>query len=194
MSTRIEQYRSAVLTTANQLTILRIVFVPVFIILLAYHEVGWALSTFVAAGVTDVLDGVIARRFRQKTSIGAVLDPLADKLLMISSIILLSLPQMEFVNSIPRWLMILIIFRDVFILLVSAIVVLMLGWRVFTPSLYGKASTFMQVLTVFAVLYANWKHVVVSELSILFYMTGLMTAISGLHYLVRALRQWASNE
>jgi cardiolipin synthase (CMP-forming) len=194
MTRVLDQYRGAVLTTANQLTILRIVFVPVFIILLAYHKVGWALSTFVAAGVTDVLDGTIARRFRQKTAIGAVLDPLADKLLMVSSIILLSLPQMEFMNLIPRWLMIIIIFRDGFILLVSAIVVLMLGWRVYTPSLYGKATTVMQVLTVFAVLYVNWKHVVVPELNILFYMTGLMTAMSGLHYLVRTLRQWTSNE
>ena len=192
MSTRIEQYRTAVLTTANQLTILRIVFVPVFIILLAYHEVGWALGTFVAAGITDVLDGIIARRFGQKTSIGAVLDPLADKLLMTSSILILSLPQMEFMNVIPRWLMILIIFRDVFILLVSLIVVLMVGWRVFTPTPYGKASTVMQVLTVLAVLYSNWRHSAVSELQIMFYMTGLMTALSGLHYLVRGLRQWTS--
>ena len=192
MSTRIEQYRSAVLTTANQLTILRIVFVPVFIILLAYHELGWALGTFVAAGITDVLDGLIARRFGQKTSIGAALDPLADKLLMTSSILILSLPQMEFMNIIPRWLMILIIFRDVFILLVSLIVVLMVGWRVLTPTSYGKASTFMQVLTVFAVLYANWRHVALPELQIAFYMTGLMTAFSGLHYLVRGLRQWTS--
>ena len=194
MSTRVEQYRSAVLTTANQLTILRIVFVPVFIILLAYGEIGWALSTFVAAGVTDVLDGIIARRFGQKTPIGAVLDPLADKLLMTASILLLSLPQMGFATAIPRWLMIVIIFRDVFILLVSLIVVLMVGWRVFTPSPYGKASTVMQVLTVLAVLYVNWKHVTVPELHILFYMAGLMTAFSGLHYLVRGLRQWHFNE
>ncbi len=194
MSTRVEQYRSAVLTTANQLTILRIVFVPVFIILLAYGEIGWALSTFVAAGITDVLDGIIARRFGQKTSIGAVLDPLADKLLMTASILLLSLPQMGFATTIPRWLMIVIIFRDVFILLVSLIVVLMVGWRVFTPSPYGKASTVMQVLTVLAVLYVNWKHMTVPELHILFYMTGLMTAFSGLHYLVRGLRQWHFNE
>src|SRR5215813_14077740 len=179
-------------TTANQLTILRIVFVPLFIILLVYNELGWALGTFVVAGITDVLDGIIARRFGQKTSIGAVLDPLADKLLMTSSILILSLPQMEFMNVIPRWLMILIIFRDVFILLVSLIVVLMVGWRVFTPSPYGKTSTFMQVLTVLAVLYANWRHVAVPELQILFYMTGLMTALSGLHYLVRGLRQWTS--
>src|SRR5437016_6665680 len=194
MSTRIEQYRSAVLTTANQLTILRIIFVPVFIILLAYHEIGWALGTLVAAGITDVLDGLIARRFGQKTSIGAVLDPIADKLLMTSSILILSLPQMEFHTMIPRWLMIVIIFRDVFILLVSLIVVLMVGWRVFTPSPYGKASTVMQVLTVLAVLYGNWKHMTVSELHVLFYMTGLMTAFSGLHYLIRGRGQWHFNE
>src|SRR6266567_5308302 len=159
MSTRVEQYRAAILTTANQLTILRIVFVPVFISLLAYKEIGWALGTFVAAGITDVLDGIIARRFGQKTSIGAVLDPLADKLLMTASLLILSLPQMEFHNTIPRWLMILVIFRDVFILLVSLIIVLMVGWRVFTPSPYGKASTALQVFTVLAVLYSDWKHV-----------------------------------
>src|SRR5215471_17498390 len=162
MSRTIEQYRAAVLTTANQLTMLRIVFVPVFIILLVYHELGWAFGTFVAAGITDVLDGLIARRFGQKTSIGAVLDPIADKLLMTSSILILSLPQMEFQTMIPRWLMIVIIFRDVFILLVSLVVVLMVGWRVFTPSPYGKASTVMQVLTVFAVLYSDWRHAAVS--------------------------------
>src|SRR5215470_2930236 len=180
-------------TTANQLTILRIVFVPVFIILLVYNELGWALGTFVLAGITDVLDGIIARRFGQKTSIGAVLDPLADKLLMTSSILILSLPQMEFLATIPRWLMIVIISRDVFILLISLIVVLMVGWRVFTPSPYGKASTLMQVLTVLAVLYVNWRGMVLPELNIAFYMTGLMTAFSGLHYLVRSLRQWHFN-
>src|ERR1051325_7200256 len=118
MSSRVEQYRSAVLTTANQLTILRIVFVPVFIILLAYREIGWALCTFVAAGITDVLDGIIARRFGQKTRVGAALDPIADKLLMTASILILSLPQMGFINSIPQWLMILMISRDVFIVVV----------------------------------------------------------------------------
>src|SRR4030095_9778291 len=114
MSTRHRAVRSrglamSLATTATQLTILRIVFVPLFIILLVYHELGWALTTFVVAGITDVLDGVIARRLGQKTSIGAMLDPLADKLLMTSSILILSLPQMEFAVTIPRWLMIVII-------------------------------------------------------------------------------------
>src|SRR5207247_5602631 len=186
MSTRVEQYRSAVLTTAHQLTILRIVIVPVFIILLAYHEIGWALATFVAAGITDVLDGVIARRFGQKTSIGALLDPLADKLLMTASILILSLPQMEFHNTIPRWLMILVICRDVFILLVSLIVVVMIGWRVFTPSPYGKTTTAMQVVTVLAVLYVNWRSITVPELNILFYMSVFMNSITGImiHHLL----------
>src|SRR5215471_13556740 len=152
-------------TTANQLTILRIVFVPVFIILLVYHELGWALGTFVVAGLTDVLDGIIARRFGQKTSIGAALDPIADKLMMTSSIVILSLPQMEFHNTVPRWLVIVIISRDVFILLVSLIVVLMIGWRTLRPSIYGKASTVMQVLTVLIVLYTNWQNVAVPELT-----------------------------
>jgi cardiolipin synthase len=199
MSTRLRYLRNprlalSLATTANQLTVLRIVVVPVFIILLVYNELGWAFAAFVLAGISDVLDGIIARRFRQKTSIGAVLDPLADKLLMTSSILILSLPQMEFLNTIPRWLMIVIIFRDVFILLVSLIVVLMVGWRVFKPSPYGKASTVMQVLTVLAVLFANWRHMAVPELHIVFYMTGLMTAFSGIHYLVRALRQWHLND
>jgi cardiolipin synthase len=184
MSSRVEQYTSAVLTTANQLTILRIVFVPVFIILLVYQETGWALATFVAAGITDVLDGIIARRFGQKTSVGAVLDPIADKLLMTASVLILSMPQMGFTNVIPHWLMIIIISRDVFILFFTLVVVLMNGFRVFAPSPYGKASTVLQVVTVFAVLYCNWARLFVPELQILFFMTGFMTAFSGVHYLV----------
>src|SRR5436190_6451324 len=124
MSTNLRNPALSFATTANQLTMLRIVFVPVFIILLVYQEIGWALGTFVAAGITDVLDGVIARRFGQKTSIGAALDPIADKLLMTSSILILSLPQMEFTTMIPRWLMVIIISRDVFILVISLVVVL----------------------------------------------------------------------
>ena len=184
VSTSVEQYRSAVLTTANQLTILRIVLIPLFLILLTDGKTGWALATFVAAGVTDVLDGIIARRFGQKTSIGTVLDPLADKLMMVTAIVILSLPQMGFPNVLPRWLMILLVSRDVFMMLVSLIIVLMVGWRFFKPSIYGKASTFLQVMTVLAVLFCNWLGRAVPELQWLFYVTAAMTAFSGLHYLI----------
>ena len=182
-TTGAEGYRSAGLTTANQLTILRIVFIPVFIILLSYGKTGLALAVFIMAGVTDVLDGIIARRFGQKTSLGTVLDPVADKLLMVTSIVILSLPQMGFVNVLPRWLTILLISRDVLMMLVALIVVLMVGWRLFRPSIYGKASTLFQVITVFAVLYCNWREQVVPQLNVLYIVTGGLTAFSGLHYL-----------
>ena len=184
MATAVAQGRGALLTTATQLTILRIVFVPVFVILLSYGETGYALATFVAAGITDVLDGVIARRFRQKTAIGAMLDPLADKLLMTAAIVILSLPQMGFTNPFPRWLLIIMISRDVFILLMSLLIILTVGWTTFRPSVYGKASTFLQVLTVLAVLYANWLGAPLANLRILYALTGVLTVVSGLQYLI----------
>jgi cardiolipin synthase len=176
--------RLTLLTTANQLTILRIVFIPVFIILLTDGSAGLALAIFVAAGITDALDGLIARRYGQKTSIGTVLDPLADKLLMVTSIVILSLPQMGFPNVLPRWLTILLISRDILMMLVALVIVLMVGWRFFKPSVYGKASTVLQMLTVLAVLFCNWQGEVVPQLRILYYLTGALTAFSGLHYLV----------
>src|SRR5688572_2638292 len=136
------------------------------------------------AGFTDILDGIIARRFGQKTSVGSVLDPLADKLLMVTSIVILSLPQMGFSNALPRWLTILLISRDALMMLVALIIVLMVGWRFFKPSIYGKASTALQVMTVLAVLFCNWREAVVPQLNILYYVTGGLTAFSGLHYLV----------
>jgi cardiolipin synthase (CMP-forming) len=183
-TTTAEGIRTAVLTTANQLTILRIIFIPVFIFFLTEGRNGLAFAIFVAAGVTDVFDGIIARRFRQKTSVGTVLDPLADKLLMVTSIVLLSLPQMQLPNMLPRWLTILLISRDVLMMLVALVIVLMVGWRFFKPSIYGKANTALQVTTVLTVLYCNWKGWVVPQLYILYYITGAMTAFSGLHYLV----------
>ena len=180
----VEGYQAAVQSTANQLTILRIVFIPLFIILLTYGWNGLALAVFIAAGVTDVLDGIIARRFGQKTSVGTVLDPLADKLLMVTSVVILSLPQMGFHNMLPRWLTILLISRDALMMLVALIIVLMVGWRFFKPSIYGKANTMLQIITILAVLYCNWREEVVPQLSILYYVTGALTAFSGLHYLV----------
>ena len=182
-STTVEQFRTNILTLANQLTILRIVFVPVFVILLVYNLLGWALVTFLAAGLTDGLDGVIARRFGQKTSVGAILDPIADKLLLSSSIVVLSLPQMGFTNSIPLWLMLLVIFRDAFILLGSLAFILTLGFRVFPPTLYGKASTAFQILTLFMVLLYNWMGVEQEALYFLFLLTGMLTLVSGFQYL-----------
>lgn len=190
MSTIVEQYRSVFKTTANQLTVLRIVLVPVFISFLISDEKGWALVIFLLAGITDALDGLIARRFGQKTSIGGVLDPIADKLLMTASFLILTLPQMEFPNTIPRWLTVTVIFRDVFLMLTSLIIVLMSGFRMFKPSIYGKMSTIFQISTVLIVLFFNWRTLAIRELQYLYWTTGALTALSGLHYFWTGRKYW----
>jgi len=180
---RVEQYRPSILNLANQLTILRIMFVPVFVILLVYNELGWGLAVFLAAGLSDGLDGLIARQFGKKTSVGAILDPIADKLLMSCSIVVLALPQMGFANAVPTWLMLLVIFRDVFILLGGLAFILTHGFRVFPPTWAGKVSTALQLVTLFSVLFYNWLGVVEPGLYFLFILTGVVTVVSGVQYL-----------
>ena len=181
----VERYRPNILTLANKLTILRIVLVPVFVTLIIYDRVGAALAVFMVAAVTDALDGLIARRFGQKTSVGAILDPIADKLLVSGAIVMLALPRMGFINPIPLWLMVVIIFRDTFILLGSLAFYLMHGFRVFKPTLYGKMSTAFQLLTVFLVLFYDWMNLREDALYFVFILTGLLTAVSGIQYMAR---------
>ena len=105
------------LTPANQLTLLRMLLIPAFVILVVYGHLGWALVVFVTAGVTDALDGLIARWSGQKTSLGAWLDPMADKLLLVTTFVVLTLPGLGLMNRLPIWLTVLIISRDVVIVL-----------------------------------------------------------------------------
>ena len=110
------------LTPANQLTLLRMLLIPAFVILVVYGHFGWALVVFGVAGITDALDGVIARRSGQKTNLGAWLDPMADKLLLVTTFVVLTLPNLGLANRLPIWLTVLIISRDVGIVLTVAIV------------------------------------------------------------------------
>src|SRR5580765_8634049 len=105
------------LTAANQLTLLRLLLVPVFAICMIYGLPGWALVTFGVAAVTDALDGLIARRTGQLTTLGAWLDPMADKLLLVSTFVMLTLPGLNLVNRFPIWLTVLVISRDIAIVL-----------------------------------------------------------------------------
>src|SRR4029453_15615075 len=105
------------LTPANQLTLLRILLIPAFVILVLYGQLGWALIVFVTAGITDGLDGLIARRSGQHTQLGAGLDPLAAKLLLVTTFVVLTLPGLSLANRLPLWLTVLIISRDVIIVL-----------------------------------------------------------------------------
>jgi len=177
-----------VLTPANQLTLLRMFLIPAFVILVVYGYLGWALTVFVTAGITDALDGVIARRSGQKTTLGAWLDPMADKLLLVSTFIVLTLPGLGLANRLPIWLTVLIISRDVGIVLTVAIVNLAVGRRTFQPSIYGKTATATYIVTAVAAMIFNYRgyHSVIVDLGIVASLA--ITLISGFHYLWHAAR------
>ena len=176
------------LTAANQMTLLRMLLIPAFVILVVYGELGWALVVFVAAGITDGLDGFFARRSGQNTSIGAWLDPMADKLLLVTTFVVLTLPNLGLANRLPIWLTVLIISRDVVIVLTVAIVNLAIGRRTFKPSIYGKTATMIYILTAVSAMLFNYlqMHSVIVDLFI--YASLAITLISGLHYIWHAAR------
>ena len=145
------------LTFANQLTILRIVLIPAFVLLVVYGRLGAALLVFMTAGATDALDGLIARRAGQRTSLGAWLDPLADELLLVTTFIVLTLPAVPLTNHLPLWLTVAVITRDVVIISVVAIVNLAVGPRTFKPSMLGKATTAVFIVTSVAIMYFNYR-------------------------------------
>jgi cardiolipin synthase (CMP-forming) len=145
------------LTLANQLTILRIALIPAFVLLVVYNYLGAALLVFSIAGLTDALDGLIARRAGQRTSLGAWLDPMADKLLLVTTFVVLTLPSIPLTNHLPLWLTVVVISRDVVIVGFVAIVNLAVGPRTFRPSLYGKAATAAFILTSIVVMFFNYR-------------------------------------
>src|SRR5271154_4302254 len=133
-------------TVPNQITILRLGFLPLFIVSISYEHYRWALLILVLAGLSDGIDGLLARSLNQRSSLGAYLDPIADKLLLSSSFVILA-----FKHEIPLWLMIFVLSRDVIILVVAVVILLIFGYRPFPPSVLGKATTFFQLLMVFSV-------------------------------------------
>jgi cardiolipin synthase len=174
-----------ILTPANQLTILRMVFIPVLVILIVYSYHGWAFFIFLLAGVTDGLDGLMARWLQQKTSLGAYLDPIADKLLLTSSFVVLSIKGLGLPNVVPLWLTILVISRDVILISSALVIIITTNHRTFSPSIYGKMTTCFQILTVVAVLYLNYRGTSSNAFYWLCIVTGAITVISGLHYIYR---------
>lgn len=180
------------LTVANQLTFLRLVAIPFFVIAVLEGRFGTALALFLGAAVTDLLDGYIARSFGQGTALGAYLDPAADKLLLLSGIVLLTeYPQMfrgiDMANRIPIWLTILTFSRDVFIVSVSLMLYLAYGISRFPPTRWGKATTLAESVLVASFLLANRLGRVSATLDLLVWVTLALIVISGLHYLVRTI-------
>ena len=178
--------RGRIFTVPNQLTFLRLGFLPFFVIFIYYERYGWALIVLTAAAFSDLLDGFLARRLNQKSALGAYLDPIADKLLLSSSFFMLAVK-----GRIEWWLTILVFSRDVLILIAAAVILAVVGYRPFPPSLYGKATTGAQIIFVFVAITAGafdtqW----LDDLrDVGVFIVAAFTVISGLHYSVLIARQ-----
>ena len=176
------------LTLANQLTLLRMLLIPALVILVVYGLNGWALIVFSVAGITDVLDGLLARLWGQPTTLGALLDPMADKLLLISMFVVLTMSSLDLPNQLPIWLTVLVISRDVIIVVTVAIANLSVGRLVFPPTILGKVATVIYILTVAVTLWFNWLGRPSVFVNVTVYAALAATLASGLHYIVHATR------
>jgi cardiolipin synthase (CMP-forming) len=172
---------SQVFTAPNQLTLLRMVFVPFIVIHLVDGHYRWALILFVVAGFSDGLDGLLARRLHQQTLLGQYLDPIADKLLLSTLFLVLSI-----LHKIPWKFTVLVFSRDISILAASAVLFAIAGLRDFRPSIFGKANTFSQISAVFFVMLLQVytvKWVWVAR-TVFLRATFIFTIVSALHYVI----------
>jgi cardiolipin synthase len=168
-----------ILTAPNQLTLLRMIFLPFIVINIVKHDFKWALALFVLAGMSDGLDGLLARTLHQQTILGQYLDPIADKLLMSTMFLVLSIEHM-----IPWKYTIVVFSRDISILLISGVLFMIAGLRDFRPSIFGKANTFAQVSAIFFVMLllvfpVRWVSIAATTF---LRATFLFTIVSAVHY------------
>jgi len=169
----------------NMLTLARIILVPIFVILMMQGSFSYALAVFVIAGVTDGLDGFLARILRQQTILGSYLDPLADKALIITSFVILSI-----LDLIPGWLAVVVISRDCIILFGVSVLFLMSVPFEIRPTYVSKATTVLQLLTVFLVLVSKCLPGYTNPLMIvmLFWGTAFFTVVSGFYYIFKGIK------
>jgi cardiolipin synthase (CMP-forming) len=184
------------MTTANKITIGRILLVPAFIVQVIYYAQtaneyfrAIAIVAFALAALADALDGYIARRYNQRSQLGAVLDPLADKLLLVSAAILLSLRNNSYLARLPIWLAILILSRDALLVLGLALFHYMATAVKVRPRLSGKLATVLQMATVLWIL-LKWPH---PALAWLILAAGTLTALSGALYIYDGVRQLSAH-
>ncbi|MGD0214238.1 MAG: CDP-alcohol phosphatidyltransferase family protein [Terriglobales bacterium] len=170
-----------ILTAPNQLTLLRMIFLPFIVINLVKHDFKWALVLFVLAGMSDGLDGLLARTLHQQTLLGQYLDPIADKLLMSTMFLVLSIEQPKLL---PWKYTILVFSRDISILLISGVLFMIAGLRDFRPSIFGKANTFAQVAAIFFVLLLLVEPVAWVWIARTTFLraTFIFTIVSAVHY------------
>jgi len=178
---------SRVLSPANQITILRLIFVPLFAILVVERHPLAALVVLGVAALSDIAVGFVARRFHQQTALGVALDPIADKELTTTAYLVLA-----FRGALPWWITIVVLSRDAGILLTAGVISLVAGYRPFPPSVLGKASTVAQVATVIAALAVRVQPPLLPHLLLhpLIDLTAALAAASGLHYLFVARQRF----
>lgn len=169
------------LTAPNQLTLLRMIFLPFIVINVVGQHYGWALVLFVLAGLSDGLDGLLARKLHQQTQLGQYLDPIADKLLMSTMFLVLSIEH----RAIVPWKYTVVVFsRDISILLVSGVLFMIAGLKDFRPSIFGKANTFAQVAAIFFAMLLLVMPVVWVDIARKTFLkaTFIFTILSAVHY------------
>jgi cardiolipin synthase len=170
------------------LTIFRMVLIPIFVTLLFYQRFILALAVFVVAGVTDGLDGLLARRFDQRSQLGTVLDPIADKLMLVTAFIVLSMrsvfPQpVPGHLPVPFWVTVAVISRDVFIVVGAAAINIMTGFRRFRPSWLGKLNTSVQIIGIAAIMFAaSFPYGTGYYLPTIYTTVFTLAIFSGAHY------------
>jgi len=170
---------SELLSAPNQLTLLRMLFLPFIVIALVDERYTIALILFVLAGISDGLDGLLARRLHQQTLLGQYLDPIADKLLLSTLFLVLSI-----LHKIPWKYTVMVFGRDIAILVTSAVLYTIAGLRNFSPSIFGKANTCAQIAAVFFVMLFEIRHAhgIWIARTVLLWATFAFTAISWVHY------------
>ncbi len=166
-------------TVPNQITFLRLGFLPFFLILISYERYKWALLVLVVAGLSDAVDGILARKLNQRSPLGAYLDPIADKLLLSSSFIILAFKQ-----KLAWWLTIIVLSRDVLILMVAVVILLVSGYRPFPPSIYGKVTTGLQIILIFMIVLSEaYPQLGFARIDrVLIYAVTAITVFSAFHY------------
>jgi cardiolipin synthase len=169
----------------NLVTILRMALSPFLVLAIVDKRFGWAVLLFALAGLSDLLDGLIARYGKQKTDLGAMLDPVADKILLGSIFVALTWTSGLFVR-IPAWVTVISLSRDVMIVVSVATVNLALGRRVFYPTTLGKASTACQVIVAWIVILLNWLRQPTPAMYYAFILTVGLIIGSSVHYVFLA--------
>ncbi len=171
-------------TIPNGITLLRLALTPFFVLAIVSGDHALALGIFIAAGISDALDGLVARLLGMRSLLGTYLDPIADKVLLVTAYVALTLPVPKAV-TIPLWLTVLALSRDFLIVLIALLLYLAAGVRDFPPSFWGKATTLFHIVTIAVVLIANVTTVAEALLLTCFYTALFFTVISGLDYIRR---------